>query len=103
MPDRAVLIETTILVDFLRRSVAAADYLDIARTQGNLVCSVVTRAELIIGSRTRAELRAIDQLLARFDSSLRPPNTHPPLRDISLRPPDGQPVEPASLCPPNTG
>ena len=67
MPDRAVLIETTVLVDFLRQSVAAADYLDTARTQENLICSTVTSAELIVGSRTRAELRAIDQLLARFD------------------------------------
>jgi len=31
MADKAVLIETTILVGFLRRSVAAADYLDAAR------------------------------------------------------------------------
>jgi len=62
-----VLIETTILVDYLRRSAAAADYLDTARSQGNLICSAVTQAELIVGSRTRAELRAIDQLLTRFN------------------------------------
>jgi hypothetical protein len=30
VPDSAILVETTILVDFLRRSVAAADYLDAA-------------------------------------------------------------------------
>ena len=66
MPDNMVLIETTILVDYLRRSAAAADYLDTARSQGNLICSAVTQAELIVGSRTRAELRAIDHLLARF-------------------------------------
>lgn len=65
-PVSAVLIETTILVDLLRRSAAAADYLDYARTQGTLICSVVTKAELIVGSRNRAEVRAIDQLLARF-------------------------------------
>ena len=67
MPDNTVLIETTILVDYLRRSSAAADYLDTARSQGNLICSAVTQAELIVGSRTRAELRAIDQLLTRFN------------------------------------
>jgi predicted nucleic acid-binding protein len=66
MPADAVLIETTILVDFLRRSDDAADYLDSARLDSTLICSVVTKAELIVGARTRAELRAIDQLLARF-------------------------------------
>jgi len=68
MPDNAVLVETTILVDFLRRSMAAADYLDTARAETDLFCSVVTRAELIVGARTRGELRSIDQLLARFQS-----------------------------------
>jgi tRNA(fMet)-specific endonuclease VapC len=66
MPDNPVLIETTILVDYLRQSRAASDYLDAARARGSLICSAVTQAELIVGSRTRAELRAIDQLLARF-------------------------------------
>jgi predicted nucleic acid-binding protein len=66
MAASAVLIETTILVDYLRRSATAADYLDATRAQADLLCSVVTRAELIVGSRTRTELRAIDQLLGRF-------------------------------------
>ena len=66
MPASAVLIETTILVDYLRQSAAAADYLDQTRVESNLLCSVVTKAELIVGSRTRAEVRAIEQLLARF-------------------------------------
>jgi predicted nucleic acid-binding protein len=60
MPDNAVLIETTILVDYLRQSPAAADFLDTARARGSLMCSAVTQAELIVGSRTRAELRAKD-------------------------------------------
>jgi predicted nucleic acid-binding protein len=67
MPDNAVLIETTILVDYLRQSHAAANYLDTARSHGSSICSAVTQAELIVGSRTCAELRAIDQLLARFN------------------------------------
>lgn len=66
MPDNAILIETTVLIDFLRRSADAADFLDSARADGELLCSAVTKAELIVGSRSRAELRAIDQLLARF-------------------------------------
>ena len=66
MPASAILIETTILVDLLRGS-AAADFLDAARTQQALISSAVTKAELLVGARTRAELRAIDQLLARFE------------------------------------
>jgi predicted nucleic acid-binding protein len=61
-----VLVETTVLVDFLRGSQAAADYLDGLRTSADLACSVVTAAELIVGFRTRAELKSITQLLARF-------------------------------------
>jgi tRNA(fMet)-specific endonuclease VapC len=65
--DNAILVETTILVDFLRQTPAAADYLDEARAHGPLICSVVTEAELVVGARGRTELRAIDQLLARFE------------------------------------
>jgi predicted nucleic acid-binding protein len=66
MADSAVLVETTILVDYLRRSVAAAEYLNATRTHSQLFCSAVTEAELIVGARDRKELRAIEQLLARF-------------------------------------
>jgi hypothetical protein len=68
MRDKAVLVETTILVDYLRGSDAAAEYLDNARAEGDLLCSTVTQAELIVGSRTRGEIREIDQLLARFQN-----------------------------------
>ena len=62
------LVETTILVDYLRGSDAAAEYLDKARAEGDLLCSTVTLAELIVGCRTRGEIREIDQLLARFQN-----------------------------------
>ena len=68
MRDKAVLVETTILVDYLRGSDAAAKYLDNARAEGDLLCSTVTQAELIVGSRTRGEIREIDQLLARLQN-----------------------------------
>jgi tRNA(fMet)-specific endonuclease VapC len=68
MADNAVLVETTILVDYLRGSDAAAEYLDKACAEGDLLCSAVTQAELIVGSRTRSEIRAIDQLLAPFQN-----------------------------------
>ena len=66
IPISAVLVDTTILVDLLRGYDAAADFLDATRAEENLICSAVTKAELIVGARTRAELKAIDQLLARF-------------------------------------
>jgi tRNA(fMet)-specific endonuclease VapC len=68
MRDSALLVETTILVDFLRGLAAAADYLDEARSGARLICSAVTKAELIVGSNTRREMRAIDQLLDRFET-----------------------------------
>jgi predicted nucleic acid-binding protein len=64
--DNAVLVETTILVDFLRGSEDAADYLDTARAAGTLVCSHVTIAELVVGTETRAEMKAVDRLVSRF-------------------------------------
>ncbi len=74
----AVLVETTVLVDFLRGSFSAADYLDKARSQGLLFCSHVTWAELIVGSETRAEVREIDQLLSRFQ--MEPIDSHDSVR-----------------------
>lgn len=68
MRNNAVLVETTVLVDYLRGSDAAAEYLDKARADGDLLCSAITHAELIVGSRPRGEIRAIDQLLARFEN-----------------------------------
>ncbi len=46
MHDKAALVETTILVDYLRGSDAAVEYLDKARAEGDLFCSTVTQAEL---------------------------------------------------------
>ena len=57
MRDKAVLVETTILVDYLRGSDAAAEYLDKARAEGDVLCSTVTQAELIVRSRNRGEIR----------------------------------------------
>src|SRR5437660_12010959 len=68
MRDKAVLVEATILVDYLRESDAAAEYLDKARAEGDLRSSTVTPAELFVGSRTRGEIREIEQFLARFQN-----------------------------------
>ncbi len=63
-----ILVDTSILVDFLRGTDAAAKFLDTARAEARLSCSAVTVAELVVGTRTRAEQRAVEQLLARFDT-----------------------------------
>jgi predicted nucleic acid-binding protein len=65
--SNGVVVETTILVDFLRGTSQASDYLDETRSQGRLFCSAVTAAELIVGARDRADLRRIRQLLTRFE------------------------------------
>ena len=62
-----ILVETTILVDFLRGTSAAAEYLDEVRSSGALICSAVTAAELTVGARDRAEIRQIRQVLAPFE------------------------------------
>lgn len=61
-----IVIDTSLLVDFLRGTEAAADYLEGKRGQFDLVCTFTTAAELIVGSRSRAERKAIEQLLRRF-------------------------------------
>ena len=64
--SNGVLVETTILVDFLRGDTAAADYLDEARSHGMLICSAVSAAELIVGARDRSGSRKLRQFLGRF-------------------------------------
>jgi hypothetical protein len=92
MADSAVLVETTILVDYLRGSRATADYLDAARSEGELYSSAVTKAELIVGSWTRAESRAIDQL---FDA-IRRQHAAPPRWSARPLPPSPSPLRAAS-------
>jgi hypothetical protein len=58
MPDSALLVETTILVDFLRGSGPAADYLDATRSVANLICSAVTKAELIAANDAQRTITA---------------------------------------------
>lgn len=62
------LIDTDILVDVLRGDFDAYDYLRRLETQHVwLAVSVVTQMELIVGCRNKAELRALDKFLARFE------------------------------------
>lgn len=61
------LIDTDILIDVLRGDVVAYAYLRRLDTWHDwLAVSVVTQMELIVGCRNKAELRALDNFLARF-------------------------------------
>ncbi|MCS6841353.1 MAG: PIN domain-containing protein [Roseiflexus sp.] len=61
------LIDTDILIDIGRGDPIAYNYLLKLETQHIwLAVSVVTQMELIVGCRNKAELRALDNFLARF-------------------------------------
>ncbi len=61
-----VLVDTDILVDVCRGETTAVDCLATAEAQGTVSISAVTRMELLIGCRDKAEQRAIERFLNRF-------------------------------------
>ncbi|MCC7492237.1 MAG: type II toxin-antitoxin system VapC family toxin [Fimbriimonadaceae bacterium] len=61
----AWLLDTSLLVDLLRGSQQAADWLDPGAVRASAV-SVVTSAELLIGCRNRNEQHRVEEELARF-------------------------------------
>lgn len=65
MAETAYLIDTTILVDFLRGQQRARAWL--ARfPEGELAISVITAAELLAGCRNRQEQKRLEAELERF-------------------------------------
>lgn len=62
------LLDTTVLVDVIRREEAALDYTDSTRkAEGSLRLSIVTKMELIIGCRDKAEVQKTEKPLADYD------------------------------------
>ena len=62
------LLDTTVLVDVIRREEAALDYIDNTRkAEGLLRLSIVTKMELIIGCRDKAEVQKTEKLLVDYD------------------------------------
>lgn len=57
------LLDTNVFVDYLRGQVRAKDYF---KKQVEIVCSVVTAAELIQGSRNKQEQAVNQRLLAKI-------------------------------------
>ncbi|HKZ84657.1 MAG TPA: type II toxin-antitoxin system VapC family toxin [Anaerolineae bacterium] len=65
MPD-LVLVDTDILIDAGRAVNDAVSCLRQIEQQASLAISAVAQMELIIGCRSKAELRALDRFLLRF-------------------------------------
>ena len=61
------LIDTAILVSFLRNFAPAVDYLSGFDSHARPATHGVVVAELIEGCRSRTDLRAVDRLLRQFD------------------------------------
>ncbi len=61
-----VIVDTDILIDAARGVRDAVVCLEQIERQGTLATSIVTEMELIVGCRTKAELRALDRFLSRF-------------------------------------
>lgn len=65
MPD-IVVVDTDVMIDAARNINEAVACLEQVEQNGTLAISAVTEMELIIGCRNKAELRSLEQFLARF-------------------------------------
>jgi predicted nucleic acid-binding protein len=65
MDDVTRLVDTTILIDFLRGSETANAWLD-RFADGELSVSVITAAELVAGCRNRREQKRVEENLALY-------------------------------------
>lgn len=66
MADR-LLLDTTVLVDYLRAKHVAVKYLEGMGAEDHLLISAVTVAELYAGVRDGEELARLESLLSAFD------------------------------------
>lgn len=60
------IVDTDILIDAARRLGEAVDCLDQIERTSALAISVITEMELLIGCRSKAELRSTERFLQRF-------------------------------------
>lgn len=62
------ILDTTVLVDIIRRKEVALDYVDgVRKAEGTPCLSLVTSMELVIGCRDKNEVRKVEKLLADYD------------------------------------
>jgi len=63
-----ILVESTILIDFLRGHEEAIEFLDHARkNNGEMAISVISSMELIIGCRDKVDLQKTQKFLSEFE------------------------------------
>src|SRR5258708_7844104 len=60
------VIDTSILIDYMRGRTQAITWLDATRTSVGLFTHTVVAGELLIGARDRRDQQQIDQLLSLF-------------------------------------
>ncbi len=61
-----VIVDTDVLIDAGRNIADAVTCLEQIERQASLAISVVSEMELVVGCRNKAELRALDKFLVRF-------------------------------------
>jgi predicted nucleic acid-binding protein len=61
-----MIVDTDILIDAGRSIAQAVDFLQHAEQVAILAVSAITQMELIVGARSKNELRAIEKFLRRF-------------------------------------
>lgn len=66
MMPASVLVDSMVVIDFLRGRTAAVDFLDALHAENALVTSAVVQAEVATGARDGVELGIIQRELARF-------------------------------------
>lgn len=62
-----ILVDTDVLIDVARSSAEAIAVLAQIEQRAPLAVSVITQMELVVGCRNKAELRAVDHFLKRFE------------------------------------
>ena len=61
-----VLVDTSVVIDYLRGQADARDYLEDLRSGANLATHVVVVAETLVGARDREEQQVIDSFFRPF-------------------------------------
>jgi len=64
--DQVVLLDTSVLVDVERKNAEAVAFLARLESERRSAISVVTEMELIVGCRSKNELRSLQQFIRRF-------------------------------------
>jgi predicted nucleic acid-binding protein len=62
-----VVVDTDVLIDAGRGIREATSYLQHIEQQSTLAVSTITQMELIVGCRSKADLRSLDRFLSRFE------------------------------------